>query len=1126
MSARLIPVSGSMPFEKETKMMTNFANKHSDNGAKTLAARTLSAFLAVVLLGLTIGASAQAAAPAITLRTDFPDTALAGEGFLPTFWVENSGTAQMSGPVTLTLEMPDGLTVLNGVSKIETSPSTGEFLIGQIQPPETGSCEVVGPTVTCTMEGAALRPAGQEGVKVPMLVAEDASGELDLSIEVSGGGVADQVQRREPVKVEPPESFDVESFTAKLSDVNESAELQAGASPGSAGNAFEIPTFAKMLFHPQEFSIPGYTVNSAGSWFNFTPEHVRNVVAHTPAGMVANFGATPVRCTTAQLNSGDVKKSCPVESQIGVAHVAGIIAPVYSMVPPPGTPAQFGFQVVGVPILINAHIRASDFGVDLVSENTSSSIAISKLDVRLWGVPADSSHDAQRGLCLYGENGNATNFESDGLCETDAPRKAFLRMPTSCTGPLQWGIDIDTYEHPGVYHSRTTTTPAQVGCNQLGFTPSIEAKPSTNVGDSPSGLSLKLHLPQNENPDSLAEAHLKDLTLRLPQGLTVNSGSADGLGACSPAQIGLQTAAGQLPAHFDDAQPTCPDASKIGAVRVDTPAIDHPLPGSVYLASQQQNPFGSLLALYVVVNDPDTGVIIKLPVRADLDPETGRLTTVVSDSPQLPFEDFTVELDKGAHAPLRTPVACGRFTTTADMTPWSSPEGQDAHPSGSFELTKGAGGGSCVGSAAQAPFDPTVTAGTLDPTAGAFSPFVLKINREDGTQELGAIEVNLPKGLLASLRGIPYCSDAVLASIPTELGTGNHEVAHSSCPAASQVGSASVAVGVGPSPLNVNTGKAYWAGPYKGAPVSMAVVFPAVAGPFDLGNVVVRTPFYVDPETAQITAKSDPLPRILAGIPLDVRSLRVDLDRPHYTLNPTSCDPMSFQTKVHSTAGTSVDRSQRFQVGGCANLPFKPKLGLRLKGGSTRGKYPALTANVTFPKAGGANVATASVALPHSEFLAQNHIRTICTRVQFAADQCPSGSIYGSARAYSPLLDNFLEGPVYLRSSSHELPDLVADLQGQIEIALVGRIDSTKDGGIRTTFESVPDAPVSKFTLRMKGGKKGLLQNSTNICRRKHRATALFEGQNGKTASLRPVLKVASCPKRGHKKNHHQKHRG
>jgi hypothetical protein len=304
----------------------------------------------------------------------------------------------------------------------------------------------------------------------------------------------------------------------------------------------------------------------------------------------------------------------------------------------------------------------------------------------------------------------------------------------------------------------------------------------------------------------------------------------------------------------------------------------------------------------------------------------------------------------------------------------------------------------------------------------------------------------------------------------------------------------------------------------------MAVVFPAVAGPFDLGNVVVRTAFYIDPETAQITAKSDPLPSILRGIPLDLRSVRINLDHPRYTLNPTSCDPMSFGAHLQSTTGATIDRSEHFQVGGCARLPFEPKLGLRLKGGTQRSGYPALSANLTFRKQGGANVAMASVALPHSEFLAQNHIGTICTRVQFAADQCPKGSVYGFATASTPLLDGPLRGPVYLRSSSHELPDLVADLNGQIEIALVGRIDTTKAGGIRTTFESVPDAPVSRFTLRMRGGKKGLLQNSTDLCRGEHRATGLFEGQNGKTARLRPLLKAASCRKGGKGKHHHRRH--
>jgi hypothetical protein len=318
-----------------------------------------------------------------------------------------------------------------------------------------------------------------------------------------------------------------------------------------------------------------------------------------------------------------------------------------------------------------------------------------------------------------------------------------------------------------------------------------------------------------------------------------------------------------------------------------------------------------------------------------------------------------------------------------------------------------------------------------------------------------------------------------------------------------------VGAGAGPTPYYTQ-GRAYLAGPYKGAPLSLAIVTPATAGPYDLGTVMVRTALYVDPETTRIHAVSDPIPQILQGIPLDVRSIALKMSRPSFTLNPTSCDPMAVTGSATSPFGSSASLSNPFQVGGCSSLAFKPKLSLKLSGGTKRSQNPALKAVLRMP-AGGANIAKASVALPHSEFLDQAHIKTICTRVQFAAAQCPPGSVYGKATAISPLLGQPLSGPVYLRSSSNPLPDLVADLNGQIHVVLVGRIDSIK-GGIRNSFEAVPDAPVSKFVLEMQGGKKGLLENSTNLCKSVNKATVLFVGLNGKTAVSKPALQV-KCPK-------------
>ena len=431
--------------------------------------------------------------------------------------------------------------------------------------------------------------------------------------------------------------------------------------------------------------------------------------------------------------------------------------------------------------------------------------------------------------------------------------------------------------------------------------------------------------------------------------------------------------------------------------------------------------------------------------------------------------------------------------------------------SDSFRIDRGPGGGPCP----DGRFDPKLVAGTVNPVAGSYSPFALTLTRDDASQRLRGLSVALPPGLLGKLEGIPYCADAALAAIPESDGSGAAQLASPGCPAASKLGTVAVAAGAGSSPFHLDTGRAYLAGPYKGAPLSMAIVTPALAGPFDLGNVVVRAALAVDPGSARITAVSDPLPTILHGIPLDLRELRVAIDRPEFTLNPTSCNPMAVVGTATSVEGREASMADRFQVGACERLGFGPALKLKLSGPTRRGAYPALRAELN-AKAGQANIGRVSVALPHSQFLAQEHIGTVCTRVQFAADRCPAGSVYGRARAVTPLLDRPLEGPVYLRSSSNPLPDLVAALDGQIEIDLVGRIDSVK-GGIRTTFESVPDAPVSRFVLEMKGGRKGLLVNSRDLCGATGRAKVLIDGQNGKAADQNPAL-ANSCGKKSKKR--------
>lgn len=1063
------------------------------------------ALAAAACAGL-ITASAGAAAPALALRAQIPETLEPNEAVALKFVVENVGDAPLNGPITFEHTFPDGIT------PVEPEIISTNFVL------VTGNCFITGQTDICTVSaentvtGEGALPGGWFVFLYKATVDPTASGTLIDESALEGGGAFEPVVREDPIYVGPPKPFGFQGFSTEITNNDGSSAVQAGSSPGSIATSFEVSSRSMPLLQSEPTTAP--------------TEQFKTTIAHVPQGVIGNPNAVPEKCTSAQLIDTEFG-NCPPDSQVGFVRLNNDWAmPLFNMVPSWGTPARFGFTIFGVPTTITTELR-SDYGLDVVNRNAVDAIPLTNIDVVFWGVPADPSHDTRRGSasatpgkdegCLGGRNGQLGRS-----CPTDATPTAFLRLPTSCPNhPLAWEIESNSYPHPDTWARTTTTTPAQVGCNQLEFTPTMEARPTTNVGDAPSGLDFHLHLPQNDDPDGLAEANLRDTTVTLPPGMTINPASANGLGSCDASQIGLTTAVGQTPIRFTQAEAHCPDSSRLGSVEIDTPAIDHPLRGSVFLATPYDNPYRTLLAIYFEVHDPQTGVVVKIPARISPDAETGQVKAIVEETPQLPFEDFYLSFDPGPHGSLRTPATCGGFTSRSVMTPWTSPEGADATPSDSFQIVKGANGGGCSASDSQLPHKVSFSAGTLNPKGGAYSPFAFKITRADGTQELRSIDTTLPPGLLGRLVGVRYCYENEMAAAAAN--SGEAEQASPSCPASSRIGGVNVGAGAGPSPFYAG-GNAYLAGPYKGAPYSVAVVVPAVAGPFDLGTVVTRVALYVDPLTTQVHVVSDPIPTILQGIPLDVRSVAVNLDRDHFTLNPTSCDPMAVTGKIGSVFGQTLDVSNPFQVGGCQDLGFKPKLTLTLKGGTKRGQHPRLRA-VLKERPGDANISRTQVTLPHSEFLDQGHLRNICTRVQFAAHQCPASSIYGYAKAVSPLLAQPLEGPVYLRSSSNPLPDLVAALGGQFDIELGAIVGSGKNEGLRTTFDMVPDAPATEFVLTMKGGKKGLLVNSTDICRGRHTVNALFEAHNGKTADQTPVLRASGCKKVKRHGRHSKKHR-
>ena len=877
-----------------------------------------------------------------------------------------------------------------------------------------------------------------------------------------------------------------------------------------------------------------------GTWT--TPEnHVRTLVTRLPAGLIGNPRATP-QCPLNLLGvPGWTTKAghCPTNTQIGTIDVrlnegASVSEngfrfdiPVYNLEPPPGVVAAFGFAVNVQPIIIEAEVDPADHhSVVTRAEYTTETFVLRSVDLTLWGVPGDPAHDLLR---LNPDNSTATAMNTRF---TGAPIRPFLTLPTQCDTAGSIEMRADSWQKPDSFTPWYQGASIQAtGCDdpRIEFEPSISIQPTSHQAASPTGLDVELNIPQTddslESGDQAANAaaaaklyaqngddaaivtpNVRNAVTRLPEGMAVNPSAADGLVGCSEAQIGL-----------DDNDPAaCPDNSKIGTVEIDSPLMGETMHGFIYQAKQNDNPFGTTLAFYTVAEGE--GLTIKLPAKVQADPDTGRLTTTFTDNPQLTFSHYRLHFWGGDRAPLVNPPTCGSYQGTGTVSSWNSSM-PVANVADTVNITSGPGGAPCA-----RPFAPSFDAKSLTPIAGAFSTFALEASRADGSQELRGIETTLPPGMTGKLAGIPYCPESAIAAVSTVPGSGLGQRLSPSCPAASLVGHSDAAAGAGALPFH-NPGNVYLAGPYKGAPLSLAIVTPVVAGPLDLGSIVVRAALYVDPVTAQIRVVSDPIPdRIVAdgnGFPLNVRSVRVTMDRPSFTLNPTSCEAMSVDGSLTSLQGANAKVSDRFQVGACAALDFAPKLSLRLKGKTGRGGHPSLRAALTMP-GGSANVARAAVTLPHSEFLDQAHIGTVCTRVQYAAGAgggtaCPAASVYGHATAWSPLLDRPLSGPVFLRSSSHELPDLVASLDGQIHVDLAGTIDSVH-GGLRSRFGLVPDAPVSKFVLTMRGGKKGLLQNSTNVCRGAHRATTRFDAHSGKVTDSRPALVASGCggkPRKG-----------
>jgi hypothetical protein len=946
-------------------------------------------------------------------------------------------------------------------------------------------------------------------------------------------------------------SFDVQ-LAAKPPAPGDEAELatSGGTYHEAGGHPYSIVTHIEWNNHPNVSGLP------------LPDGDIKDTSVDLPAGLVGNPTPFP-RCTSLQLSGNFLTTGylgliteCPTDSQVGVVHLrytedsaAESVLPLFNMTAPTGSGGRFGFNAASTLVYFDASASPeSGYRITVGTHDAQQALRIFRADVTFWGMPADPSHDGERcnvgALVMAGTASHAScpkgAGDPQGPHSAGVARVPFLTLPTSCPSEgegEEWPLRTVSWQEPSVVaqasvrshlapYAPESGAPGQeqgtTGCNGVPFNPNFSASPTQQSGASSTGLGIHLSFPQDGllNPDGIAQSHLKKAVVTLPEGMTINPSQAEGLGVCSPDQF--KAASVQ---SFG-----CPSTAKIGTVEVKSSLLDETIPGNVYVAEPYNNPSNSLIALYIVLREPQRGIIVRLPGKVEPDPKTGQIIATFDDLPQQPFESFDFKFREGPRAPLITPSRCGKYPTEADFYPWARPD-EAIRNTSSFEVTSGPNGGPCPQGNVP-PFHPGFSAGSLNNNAGAYSPFLMKLTRADGEQDMTKFSALLPPGVSAKLAGVGKCPDATIELARQK--TGIEERESPSCPQDSKIGDLLAGAGVGSTLVHV-PGSLYLAGPYNGAPLSTVAVVPAVAGPFDVGTVVTRLALSLDPRTAEVKVdgdRSDPIPHILAGIPLSVRDIDVNVNRPNFTINPTSCNP----SRVGATMfGSNLDLfssaddipvalSSRFQAASCASLGFKPALSLKLVGGTKRGQFPALRAELK-PRKGDANAKNAVVTLPHSAFLEQGHIRTICTRVQYAAKACPAASVYGHLKAFTPLLDEPLEGPVYLRSSNHKLPDMVLSLHGLVDVEAVGRIDS-KNGGIRASFEDIPDAPLSKVLLTMQGAKKGLIVNSTNLCAGKgQKADAQFDGQNGVAYDFKPALKSA-CKKQGNaKRRNHKKHR-
>jgi hypothetical protein len=909
------------------------------------------------------------------------------------------------------------------------------------------------------------------------------------------------------------------------------------------GSFHFTPTSMQAGSHGDWVTSFDFAHDEAGESYN----DARNIQVGLPAGFDASDTAVPT-CTQAQLLSPNPAaigtQNCPIASQVGmlklVLNVSGgsppqpirSEVPLYNMeVTSFGTTAELGYTTALFTGYLRIQVRPQDDGLTSTTIDIPPTGEVHGIEVTVWGAPAASEHDALRGATCEA-------FLSETLVCRNAfgspqpariPVKPFLSDPTNCSA-YEASMKADSWENPGEWTTAGTTEGPIEGCDRVPFEPEIDVQPSTRATESPSGLEVSLLVPQTwENPITLSTSNLKDTKVVLPEGMTANPGLAAGLGACTPQQYAEEKSS-TLPGEGG-----CPPESKIGSIEIETPLLNEKIDGAVYIATPYDNepsfgdpehPGGSLLALYVVARDPERGVLIKVAGKIEPDPVTGRLTTTFLNTPQQPFSRFTLKFRPGATAPLASPPTCGIHTTQAALTPWSAPL-EPRLLSSSFEVTQGVHEGPCP-SGGIPPFHPQVISGTQNNAGGSYSPFYLRILRDDGEQELTRFSTTLPPGLTGNLTGIPFCPEAAIQLSKEK--TGAQEEAEPSCPAASEIGHTIVSAGVG-TVLAQTPGKVYLAGPYHGAPLSIVSVTSAKVGPFDLGTVVIRFALNINPSTAQVEVSangSDPIPHIIKGIVVHVREIRVYMDKEKFILNPTNCNPLSITDTIDGAGADFTNPADQvpvavntpFEAADCQGLQFKPVFKVSTSGKTSRSGGASLAVKLTVPAALGtqANISRVKVDLPKQLPSRLTTLQKGCTAAQFNTNPagCPAASVVGHAKAITPLIPVPLEGPAYFVSHGGEaFPSLIVVLQGYgFTIDLVGSTFISKAGITSSTFKTVPDQPVTSFELTLPEGKYSALAANGNLCKSKLTMPTEFVAQNGAKINESTPIGVTGCAKK------------